>query len=417
MDFRRTIGPYRGLPRGVYVLALANVLNNLGNFVWPLLALLLTQKLGYNEAEAGFFLMLMMAVSAIGLFVGGKLADHLGRRGVFLVSRLLGAACFVPCAFLGASPAIPWLILASSAVGSAAWPCFNAMAADLAPPEQRQSAYSLLYLGLNLGFAIGPMLAGFLFHRYMHWLFLGDALSTVISSFYVYLTLSETVIHGPCGGEETSAEAAEQGGLIRALLHRPALVVFAFILMALSFVYSQFAYGLPLQAAAVFGEAAGGRVYGSIMGLNALIVIVCTAPLTHLTRRFRSELNMGAGALCYALGFGMIGLIGDSLGLFALSTAVWTFGEILITTNAQAYTANHSPLTHRGRFNAFMEFATGIGRALGPWLMGRLALQRDIGAVWPVCFCLAAPLALIFYFQAARAKVERLPLDASPPGA
>ena len=39
------------------------------------------------------------------------------------------------------------------------------MITDLTVAEQRKGAFSLVYLSHNIGFALGPMIAGFLFNR------------------------------------------------------------------------------------------------------------------------------------------------------------------------------------------------------------------------------------------------------------
>ena len=49
---------------------------------------------------------------------------------------------------------------------------------DLCPADQRKEGFSLSYLGVNLGVAIGPMCAGLLFERHLPWL-LDSALAGV----------------------------------------------------------------------------------------------------------------------------------------------------------------------------------------------------------------------------------------------
>ena len=44
-------------------------------------------------------------------------------------------------------------------------PAANAMVADLVPREKRIKAYALLRIAQNLGWAIGPMLGGFIAQR------------------------------------------------------------------------------------------------------------------------------------------------------------------------------------------------------------------------------------------------------------
>ena len=87
---RDIFGLYRDLPGGIYVLFFANIVNSLGNFVWPLLTFLLTDKLGMNMAQAGIFVTVATVAYVPGALIGGKLADHLGRKSIFLVSARIG---------------------------------------------------------------------------------------------------------------------------------------------------------------------------------------------------------------------------------------------------------------------------------------------------------------------------------------
>jgi Na+/H+ antiporter NhaC len=49
---------------------------------------------------------------------------------------------------------------------------------------------------------------------------------------------------------------------------------------------------------------------------------------------------------------------------FLLSTVIWTLGEILQATNTNVYIANHTPISHRGRFNAILPIIIGSGGCL-----------------------------------------------------
>jgi MFS family permease len=403
--------PYRGLPNSVYVLFFANIVNSLGNFVWPFLTLFLTERMGLSKAAAGFFVTLSALAFAPGSLLGGKLADHLGRRRVFLVSRTLGALALLPCAFLGTSPAVPWLLIVMALLSGAADPAIYATVADLTTRQNRQGAYSLLYLGHNIGFAVGPMLAGLLYRRHLPWLFLGDGLTTLLSVLLIAALVPETLprLSGRASEieeeEVPEGERAEAGGLVRALRRRPEVVVFALVSMVFAFVYVQMHFGLPLQLGEVFGLAGPSR-YGVLMTVNALTVVLCTTLVTRYSARFDPTQKVAAGGLLYAVGFGMIGFI-RTMPLYVLSGFIWTLGEILITTSSSVYVASRAPVTHRGRFSAVVDIVTSAGFALGPVIMGPLIDRSGVGVVWPLSFLLGlagtALMLLLWTMERARA--------------
>lgn len=390
---------YRGLPKSVYVLFFANAVNSLGNFVWPFLTLFLTDRLGMSRQAAGFFVTLSLLATTPGSLLGGKLADHWGRRKVFLLARLTAALLLVPCAFLGDSRLVPWLLLTTSFFWGACDPPLAAMVADVTDRHNRQTAYSLLYLGHNLGFSIGPMVAGLLYQKALPWIFLGDALTSLVSVALVWRMVPEThpdrqVVPAVEDGGQVAphagapGEQAEAGGLVAALLRRPALMAFAMVLMVYSFVYNQSVFSLPLQMEQFFAGD-GARRYGTLMSLNAVTVVLLTTWVVKHTRRFAPVRNVAAAGLLYAAGFGLVAL-GRFPLVMVVSTLIWTLGEIMVTTNHQAYVANHAPATHRARFASAIEQISGAGFALAPLVTGRVIDQAGLAVVWPAAAVLAA---------------------------
>ncbi|NRZ45918.1 MFS family permease [Clostridium beijerinckii] len=53
-------------------------------------------------------------------------------------------------------------------------PAFQSMIQDILSKEERQAGFSLNYLAINAGVAIGPIIAGFLFNNLLPLLFLGE---------------------------------------------------------------------------------------------------------------------------------------------------------------------------------------------------------------------------------------------------
>jgi MFS family permease len=402
MGIRKFLRRYAGLNRSIYFLCLAQVVNSIGHFVHPFLTMFLTQKIGMDPVEAGTYVMLSATAWVPGSLLGGKIADQIGRKRILVLFQSLAATILVPCAFMGVSRIIPWLLIASSFMNGVADPVNDAMIADLTTAEQRKGAFSLLYLSHNLGFALGPMIAGFLFNRYLAWVFLGDAITTGVAVLLIALFIKESAPTEQQIAEsfarDRSAERAERGSLIKVLLKRPFLLAFMFIHMILSFVYSQTAFSLPLQLSAIFAEG-GPQSYGTIMSFNALVVIVLTTLVVNSTERIKPALTVFIASLVFAVGFGMIAIV-RTLPLLLLSTLIWTVGEILDATNTSVYIANHAPITHRGRINAIAPIIMWSGFGIGPPLSAQFIERFSLSRIWLLCFALsllAAGLLLVIH--------------------
>ncbi len=377
---------YRGLPRSVYVLFFATIVNGMGIFVYPFLALFLTQKLDYSVAQAGFFMFIASLAYIPGTFIGGKLTDHVGRRLVLFVSQTLASGMFLVCGFLGTSNLVPFFILLNLFFDGFADPARQAIQTDITTPENRQSSFALTYLGHNLGYSVGPVIAGFLFYRASEWLFFGNALMGFLSVLLNIALIPETKPTKEQLEESMKTDRTDkavEGTLLMALKERAGLLVFGVLISLYGLAYGQTLFSLPLSAVAVFGEEQGAAVFGKLMSLNALLVIFLNAPIVSVTRRFRTLANVAFAGLLYTAGFAGF-FIARSLPFFYLCTLLWTLGEIVDAVNTWYYIANHTPMSHRGRFGGIFPFITGSGRAIAPYFGGQIIQRFGLGILWLV---------------------------------
>lgn len=382
---------YKGLSRNIYILFIARIINGIGNFVYPFLTLFLTEKLGFGAAEAGKFIFIAAIMAGAGALAGGKLCDICSRKKVAIISQGIMALLYLPCAFLGKSILVPCFLVLLGFFAGASLTVNNAMATDVSNKHNRKVVFSLLYLGNNIGFAIGPTVAGILYHKYLSWLFLGNTVLILISITLIYVFIEDSILvkHKEEEVDELNydREKAEEGSMIEVLLKRPALVFFSFIAIIYSFVYAQHPFMIPIQVGIVFGDN-GPAIFGTLMSINGLVVVATTTIVTHFTKKYRTVTNMVLAGLFYAVGFGMLIFV-KSYVLFVLSTMIWTIGEILSATNLSVYVVNNTPISHRGRFNSLTLIINGVGFAIGPAIMGRFIEIYNINCAWVFVFILA----------------------------
>ena len=399
MKFKNFFSTYHGLPKSVFALFVVRIINCFGSFVYPFLTMFLTIKLGYSAEKAGFFVTAVVVAGSIGLLSGGKLADKFGRKKIFIILSTISAVFFIICSFLDKSPAIPWLIVASNLFLGGVLPCINAMLTDMADPEKRKAAFSLIYLGTNIGIAIGPIVAGFLFNDHIKLIFLIDAATTLLSLIPVIFFIKETIPSEEkalkLNESKENTEKPEKGHVLSILIRRPMLVMFAFISLIYTFVYSQNYFSLPLYLNLHFGDR-GPKVYGTLMSTNAIVVILLTIFLINMMKNTKPIINIAFAGILYAIGFGVIYLVTNEIFLI-ISTIIWTLGEIIQTINTSVYVANNSPITHRGRFSGIITFITEIGFITSPLLMGYFIKHNGVAKVWPLVFVLSIAAAIFMY--------------------
>jgi MFS family permease len=258
-------------------------------------------------------------------------------------------------------------------------PASYALVADLTPNGRRITGFAMYRLAVNAGVAAGPAVAGFLAQRSFLWLFIGDALTSIIygCAAYVALPQDHREVRARASGVHAVSRMASDSRLTRMLIAT----------LALAFVIHQAYATFPLHLAR---SGYTPVIYGSLMSLNGALIIAIELWVTTLTRRLPALIAIAVGILLSGIGFGAIGFAG-SVGMLALTVVIWTLGETVFSPVGAAYIADIAPLDLRGRYQAAWAFTFSLGLMLAP-IGGTLLYSYAPHALWFTCFglCLAA---------------------------
>lgn len=401
---KKIISNYKGLPRDVYILFVGKMINCIGAFVHPLLSLIMVQKVGLSSSEAGAVLSLAAVPQALCIVLGGKLVDSIGRKKVMVFFQGASAVLFIICGFIKPSMTLITFIVIASCVSSFANPSYDSMVGDITTPENRQASFSLIYMGLNLGFAIGPLVGGMLFKNYLPLVFIGDGITTLISVILIGTFIKEThpkiVASDDNNVKDTSVhselEKEESGSVFKVLLKRPILIYYALLMLTFQFAYSQWGFAVPIRLADIFGPDDGAKFFGMLASCNGLIVILTTPFITAFTKKFRTLSVIASGGFLYALAFGSCSFI-KTLPSFFMVIIVITIGEVAISINSGTFISNLTPASHRGRVNSFLPLIYGTGYAIGPVVMGKMIDSIGMNIAWIVVLAIAGTGAFLMY--------------------
>lgn len=371
--------PYKGLKKEVYIIALARMVNAVGAFIFPLMTLILTDKIGLSTARSGEILFIFSILYLPASLIGGKLTDLMGRMKIIIIMDLMAISLYFLCAFMPVGMITVYLILGAAVCLFMADPAHTALISDYTTTETRESAFSLAYMGWNLGFAVGPMIAGFLYKRFFIWIFIGDALTALMSLTLLILFVKE-VYHGKDKEhleQLTGHEKIHNGGSLQVLMERPILLILPLLTMTFQFSYSQWGFIMPMQVNALYGP----ELYGLLASFNGLVVILCTPLLTKYMTPFKHVTKIVGGGLLYVLGFGMLGIIHTQLAFF-ISVLIFTLGEIVLAISFYPFMMNFAPANHRGRISAVVNNISGMGSTFGPLVMGKFLLFYSMSSGW-----------------------------------
>lgn len=181
---------YAHLPREIYVLAFGKIMTSMGALIWPMMTLIMSEKLGMNGQTIGLYTMLLSLFMGPFYLLGGKLADKYNKKTIIVTFDLIGNSLYLVCAMLPLSMNTLYLLAIASVFQSMEQPAYDALIADLTPYTDRERAYSLNYLAYNLGLVMAPTIGGLLFNNHLNLSFLinglADLSSTLLILFFIH---------------------------------------------------------------------------------------------------------------------------------------------------------------------------------------------------------------------------------------
>ena len=227
------------MPPSAWVLFAGSFVNRLGTFVLPFLTLYLTRR-GSSPAEAGIAIACYGLGGLLSQAAGGLVADRLGRRNAIAVS-MFGAAVLTLALWRSTSLAVIYPVtFALAAFAELYRPASSALIADLLPPEQRVTAFTLYRLTVNVGWAVGLAIGGFLADHFVAVAFVGDAITSIAFGVIALVAL-------PHGTRSTRREETHLATARASILADRGFLLFLAGVLTAGVVYSQNVSTLPLH--------------------------------------------------------------------------------------------------------------------------------------------------------------------------
>jgi MFS family permease len=365
--------------RRIWVLFFGRIISATGfSIVMPFLSIYFYTNLHISMTTIGTVFLASSAIGALGNIVGGEIADRFGRKRVMIVAMASRAFIFAVLSLVIASGSgfvlIALLVICSSFTGSLFDPASNAMVADVCEPSRRLEAYSLLRIGQNIGWTVGPLLGGLLVIINYSSLFLLTAVTAFSVAFILLLLVSESICCTPEGGRSWISSSLHVLMNLKFLLFCLISVTLFLVVAQMSSVYSVYSenvVGIPVYEV------------GYLYAINGIMVVLIQVPVARLISKYRMTSAIAAGAAVYAAGYFGVAFVHDFLGL-AIAMVIISMGEIITSPSSTNLVANMSPENERGRYMGVFGLFTSFGWSMGPFVGGLMmdAFVRQPLIMW-----------------------------------
>ena len=355
--------------------------------LWIFSALYLRSYLGLSVVTDAVIITSGTAIGAIVQKFAGSLGDRFGhRRTVILavfISTLLYLLLFISSPVRQYPSYFIVTFMALTISNSSQMPSIYALVSESS--EIKTKGFSILRVGNNIGWGIGPAIGGFaIFYSGFYYLFvfgfICSAVSLVIALFLKEVKFSRAKYRG---------FSADNRLLI-------ALSVSALLLFM---VQSQETVTLTNYANILRGL--NYFELGLIYLVNGIGVVVTQGPIYKVIKHIGNYASFSVGILIYTAGFFSYAFDNSLTGML-ISTLILTIGEDLAFPSGSAMVSLISKPENIGRnmgiFNGFIS----IGRALGPLLGGAALFITSVPLlIWGITTAtgFASMIFFIFVFR------------------
>jgi predicted MFS family arabinose efflux permease len=368
------INAYSGLSRSTWLLSLVMLVNRSGTMVLPFMTIYLT-GIGFSLFKAGIVVGLFGAGAVCGALIGGKLTDKIGFRQIQLITLAGGGILFILLGLMKSYPLICFFTFILSLVNDAFRPANNAAIAQYSRPENRTRSYSLNRLAINLGWAVGGTLGGFIASFNYHLLFWIDGFTNIFAAIMLYHLLK------PADVPEKDKVSVAQSDEKKSPLGDKKFTIFLTLVLLYGLCFYQLYSTIPVYYKDVYHMSE--LHIGILMGLNGLIIVIIEMVLIfYLESKNKTLTFISNGLILTSISF-LVYILMPRYALTALiSVILVTFGEILAMPFMNNYWAGRASSQNRGQYAGYYAMAWSLSQVLGPTGGTWMAAHFGFNSLW-----------------------------------
>lgn len=388
---------FGGLSKENWWLALIMLVNRSGTMVVPFMTIYLTSpQMGYSLSQAGLVMGFLGVGAIMGGFVGGRATDRFGFQAVQLIALAGGGMLFIALGQVKDLRAISFLAFLLSLVNESFRPANATAVAHYSNDQNRTRCYSLNRLAVNLGWAVGAALGGFIASFNYSLLFWVDGITNILAALLLFRLM---------GFQKTRPAKDRDIRMLTSISAYKDRIYLVFIALTIVFGFCFFQLFSTLTAFYKLDIGFSSFFIGMLMAINGLLITFIEMFLVYkLEGRHRSTYYIVLGVTLCALSYLMLNLFPVNHGMAIAMIMVMTVGEILSMPFMNAFWAGRSSSGNRGQYAGLYTIAWSIAHTSGPMLGSMLAQQQGFRVLWYAITALCLMAAAGFFFLHRRTR-------------
>jgi len=342
------------------------------------MTLYLTEKLNFRIGKAGIVMAVFGAGAVCGGLLGGKLTDKIGFYPVQLCALIIGGIMFMILGQMTSFTTICICAFILSIINDSFRPANAAAVAQYSKEESRTRAYSLNRLAVNLGWAVGGALGGFVASRNYQLLFWIDGVTNIGAALLLMAVLAPTKNKATPKG--INKQISPDVIMHSAYRDKP-YMVFIVLTMLQGYCFFQQFSTIPVYYRSELHLSE--QFIGMIMALNGLLITLFEmVVVAQLEGKRRNLYFIVYGTILMGLSFISFNILPGAASLALMSMLIITMGEILAMPFMNSFGISRSNETNRGQYAGLYTVAWSTAQVLGPGTGSQVAQYLGFRALW-----------------------------------
>ncbi len=386
----------------------------MGAFIFSMNSLLMTTVLGLSEVTTGYIMVMLAVFDIFGALLGGRLSDRYGRKKIIIIAMSIDALALLFGGIYVRHLVVIFFEVIVMTCYSMFFPIIGAMITDKTGEGKREESFSLLFLCINVGYAMGQVIAGAIFYNYTEWIFWGQGIAAVVTIVLLGLFVKDEYVPTSKMAEKNPEPAIVQHvetekdvklpsdskrNLFTLIFRDKPLVLFLIATVFTGYAYMQVSYMMPLQFSGYFGAEISSKWVARLWAVNSIFCVIWSPVILRLSKNKNEFLVIMWAAVLFMIGMGSFAFIKDIslVWLVYILTPIWTAGEVILSVHNSILLGSRAEEDYRARFQSLYEFTNGAGRMIGPVTMGYFLVGHTYNQGWVLVAVLCVIAAGILY--------------------
>ncbi len=381
---------FAGLNENSWLLALVQLVNRAGTMVVPFMSMYMTQEIGVSITKAGGVMACFGVGSIVGAYFGGKLTDKIGFYNLMLFSLFAGGCSYIFLSFFENYYLICMATFIASVINESFRPASMAAISAYSNPETLTRSGSLVRLSVNLGWAFGAAIGGWIASHNYQLLFYVDGITNMLAAVLIYFKLPRLA-----SINKTEHQVAHTNRPTSAFNDKFYLYFIALTCL-FGMCFFQIFSTLPIYLKTEL-HLSENKI-GWILGINGLFIAAFEMIAVYSLEHIRKLRLIGIGVFITGLSFVLFNLFSiEAFSLGILSSAIISVGEIFAMPFMLVFFMKRSSAANIGQYASLYTMAYSVAHICGSFSGSAIADHFGFDALWWIVGGLSALVALAFW--------------------